>query len=84
MYGEAVFDRRDEVRDASEGGPTELADGQIAEEAFDPVQPRRRCGCEVHMETRMGCEPLPHFRVLVSRVIVADQMQGFFPWVFRG
>jgi type I restriction enzyme, R subunit len=48
--------------------------GEIAKKAFHHVEPRRTGGREVHMEARVACQPALHLRVLMSGVVVADQV----------
>ena len=47
----------------------------VAEEALDHVQPRRRGRREVHVEARVLGQPLLHLGMLVRGVVVADQVQ---------
>src|SRR5215469_16310684 len=48
--------------------------GEIAKEALDQIQPRRGSGSKVPVETRMLGQPSFDFGVLVSGVIVGDEM----------
>jgi len=48
---------------------------QVAEESLDHVQPGSAGRREVHMEPRVPLEPGLDLRVLVSGVVVDDQMQ---------
>lgn len=47
---------------------------QIAEEAFDEVEPRAARGSEVHMKTRVCGQPSPNALVSVRAVVVGDQV----------
>jgi len=64
-----------QLRHAGEHPAAQPLGGEVAEEALDPVQPRRRGGCEVHVETRMLGQPLLHDGMFVRGVVVGDQMQ---------
>ncbi len=51
--------------------------GEVAEEAFDHVQPRTAGGREVDMKPGMTSEPSLHFRMFVGGVVVNDQVKFF-------
>src|SRR5690606_71802 len=53
---------------------TDLFLSERGEPALDLIQPRGRCGREVHMESRMTSKPALHRRRFVRAVIVHDQM----------
>src|SRR6266511_6309046 len=61
--------------DAVVGGSAEFAGGQLAEPAFDEVQPGPAGGSEVQVEAGVGGQPLLDRRGLVGGVVVADQVQ---------
>ena len=62
---------------ASEHASPDPFRGEFAEEAFDQIEPGAARGCEMHMESGMPLEPPLHLRVLVGRIVVGDEMQGF-------
>jgi len=47
----------------------------VAKEPFDHVQPRRRGWREVHVKSRMFVQPCLHVGMLMSGVVVGDQVQ---------
>lgn len=50
--------------------------GQVAEEAFDPIEPRDRGGnkAEVHVESPVHFDPALDPWMVVGRIVVADQV----------
>lgn len=48
---------------------------QVAKPAFDEVQPRSARRREVDVKPRSPGQPASHFRMLVRRVVVADDVQ---------
>src|SRR5262245_28740217 len=61
--------------DAAKGTTPQTLVGEVAEEAFDEVQPRATGRCEMHMEPRMALQPRPDLRVFVSGVVVENDVQ---------
>jgi len=68
-------DRSDELTHASKTSPADAFVRQVAEPAFDHVQPRTRRRDEVQLEARMPPQPGGDPRVFVSPVVVHDQME---------
>lgn len=58
LYGGEPF------RHTGEHASAQPIDGQVAKEALDHVQSRRRGQREVHVKTRTLAQPRPHDRVL--------------------
>ena len=75
MHGDVFLEGRNQFGNAAEDTPAQPFGGQVAEEALDHVQPRRRGRVEVNGEAWMLCQPLLHLRMLVRGMVVADQMQ---------
>ena len=67
--------------EAVEDTVPEAINREIAEEAFDHVEPRGGNGREVDVEERMLREPATHLFVFMGGVVVRDQVQLF---VIRG
>jgi hypothetical protein len=65
-----------EFRDAREHAAADAIAGDQAEEAFDLVEPGRRGGREMHVETGMLGQPSLDRRVFMGRVVIRDQMQA--------
>src|SRR5215469_14857353 len=70
------------IRQFADCGETPRGDevGEIAKEALDQIQPRRGGGGEVHVEARMLGQPSFHLGVLVSGVVVGDEMDVKSGW----
>ncbi len=49
--------------------------GDVAEPAFDHIQPRTAVGREVDVKAPMSLQPLPGVGILVRGVVIDDQMQ---------
>src|SRR5271166_2753711 len=64
-----------EFRDTREHAATDAITSDQAEEAFDLVEPGRRGGREMHVETGMLGQPSLDRRVFMGRVVIRDQMQ---------
>ncbi len=77
MLGDVGFDGTDQFRDAGKYAAAQTLGGEVAEEAFDHIQPRGRGGGEMHVETRVFLQPFLDLGVLVGGVVVADQMKRF-------
>jgi len=65
----------DQFRNAAEYSAADSLIGNLAEPAFDHIQPGTRCWNEVQMKARMSSHPGFYARMLVGRVIVHDQMK---------
>ena len=61
-----------EVCDGFEDAAPDSPAGDDGEEAFDGVEPRGRCGCEMEDPARMIRQPFPDLRVLMGGVVVGD------------
>jgi len=70
-----MIGRFDQVLHAGKHTAAQSLVSDVAEEALDHVQPRRRSGREVHVESPVLVQPLLHHGVLVRGVVVADQVQ---------
>src|SRR6185312_15148800 len=77
MLFDVGFNGGDQLRYAGKYTPTQTLARQVAEEAFDHIQPRCRGGSEMDVETWMFLQPLLHGGMLVGGIVVTDQMQGF-------
>ena len=71
---EVLFDSGFEFGNAFEDTAPDAFVSNAPEEAFDLVEPRRRCWGEVHMKTRMALKPRLDFGVLVCGVVVGNQV----------
>ncbi len=77
MRGDVLLDSGDQFGHAAEDATRQAIAGKATGEALDDVEPgsgRRR---EMNVEARMLLQPRLDLRMLVCRVVVADQMQGF-------
>ena len=77
MGVDVLVDRADQVVHAREAATPQRLAVQVSEEPLDHVQPgcaRRR---EVKMKTLVALGPRQDLRVLVRRVVVADQVHRF-------
>ncbi len=52
----------------------DLVGGQVAEEDFDPVEPRDRGGRKVHLESPMHIDPAMDPGMVVGRIVLADHV----------
>ncbi len=75
MLLDVVEDAGLKLLDAGEDAAPELVFGQVAEEALDHVEPAAGGRREVEVEARMPCGPLQHVGMLVSGVVVDDEMK---------
>ena len=71
---EIVTNCRLKVGNTAKATSAQAATGQIGEQALDHVEPGRGGRREVHMEAWMALKPAPHGGMLVSSVIVGNQM----------
>lgn len=76
------FNGTDQLRDSGKYASAQALAGQVAEEAFNHIQPRCGGGGEMNVEMRVFLQPLLDLWVLVGGVIVTDQMKGFVFWRF--
>ena len=77
VLGQEAFNGPLQLDDAFEDATLETAFGENGKEAFDGIQPGRRCWREVEDETRMPGQPFDDLWVLVSRIVVEDHMNDF-------
>jgi hypothetical protein len=59
-----------QLLDAAKDAAAQSIFGQVAEEAFDPVQPRAAGRREMHVKAGMAVEPALHPGMFVSGVVV--------------
>ena len=69
-----IADGNDELLQVPENSAPDSAFCQIAEEAFDHVQPRGRSWREVHMEAFVSFQPALDALMFVGTVVVADDV----------
>ena len=69
------FDSSDQVADRSKHPTPNALVGEIAKPTFDHVKPRTASRHKMQMESGMAFEPRFDFGMLMSGVIVHDQMQ---------
>jgi len=77
-FGEEAVDCILEFSDGTENAPPEAALGQQGEQALDCIEPGYRRGSEVEDEARMVHEALEDLRMLVSGIVVDDDVDGEF------
>ena len=75
VFGEVAVDGDLQVGHTPEDAASDALAGDLGEEAFDEIQPRRRGGREMQTEPGMLREPPLHVRMLVGGVVVDHQMQ---------
>lgn len=83
MTVEIFFDDADQILDAMKTFATNTFVRDLAEPPFDHVQPGARCWDKVEMKSWMPLEPGYDVGMLVSSIIVYDQMQIHGRWSFR-
>jgi len=65
----------DQLLDIAEAASSQAVFSEIAEEAFDHVQPRTAGRCEVKVKPRMARQPPLHLRMFVRRVTIDNQVE---------
>jgi hypothetical protein len=65
----------DQLADAGKAALADNVVGQLAEETFDKIEPRRAGGSEVKVNSRVLFEPSENNGMLVGGVVVDDQMK---------
>ena len=80
MISHILCDRADEFADIVETASTDLLVRQLPEPPLDHIQPRTGSRDEMKLKTRMSFQPGFDARVLVSPVIVHDEMQVEVLW----
>ena len=77
MHSDVLRDGGDGLRDAAKYTAPQPFGGDVTKGALDHLEPGRRRRGEMDMETGMLSKPRADLGMLVRRVVVADQMQGF-------
>ena len=77
---DVLVNGRHQLRHAGKHAPTQSIGRDVAKEPLDHVQPRGRGRREVHVKSRVFCQPRLHLGVLVRGVVVGDQMQRLVLW----
>ena len=72
--GDEAVDGGLEIDDGAEDAALEAALGELGEEAFDGIEPGARGRGEVEDEALVPVEPSTDLRVLVSGVVVEDDV----------
>ena len=75
MIIDIVIDRFDQYGYIPKRATTDALVGNLAEPPFDHVQPRTRSRNKVQVKPRISFEPSLHAGMLVSSVIVHNQVQ---------
>jgi len=71
---DVAVDGLDKFVDAGYGQSLQLSSRQFGEEAFDEVEPRRRCRNEVEVHPRVFCEPSAYLGMLVRGIVIEDHV----------
>ena len=69
-----IVDGAGQFGDAAEHADSQSPDRDIAEEALGHIQPRGRGWREMHVKARMLDKPGLNHRMLMGRVVIADQV----------
>src|SRR5664280_2814961 len=72
VFDDEAIDGGLQIDDRYENAAFQSPPGELGEEAFDGVEPGRRCGREVEGPAWMPGQPLAHLRMLVGCVVVDD------------
>ena len=75
-FSDEAIDGSLEIDEGVEDAALEPPPGEFGEEAFDGVEPRRRCWREVENKPLVAIEPSPDFWMLMGGVVVEDDMDG--------
>ncbi len=75
-----ALDMSDEISDTAEGATSDGPLGDDVEPDLDLIEPRRVRRRVVDVKARSGCEPSSNLGVLVSRVVVDDEMDVQLLW----
>ena len=75
VLDQVVVNGGDQIRHATEDATAEALPRQLAEPAFDEIEPRGARRREMQREAGMRAEPLSDGRMLVGPVIVQDDVQ---------
>ena len=70
-----VLDRLFQLLHAAEDSVANSIAGNVAEPAFDNVQPRTAGRGKVHVESLVALQPVLDFGMLVRGIVIDDQMQ---------
>lgn len=74
MFREIIGDGGFELADAAEGAATNALARDRPKESFDLIDPRRACGCEVNLVTRVPGQPAADLGRFVRSVVVHDEV----------
>ena len=69
------FDSSNQFWNTFKDAPANSLACNFAEPSFHKVQPRRTGQREMQVETRMVLEPCFHIRVVVSAIVIQDEME---------
>ena len=75
---DVLLDGPDQIGNAAEDTSSNALRGELAEEAFDEIQPGRAGRSEVYVEARMFRQPPSYRRMFVRCVVVDDQVEVVF------
>ena len=75
MFSDVTFNCFDERFDAVERSSANSLVGYLPKPSFYQIKPGAGGRCEMHMEVMVAFQPALHFRVLVRRVIVHDEVK---------
>jgi hypothetical protein len=75
---DVVADGHDELFEVFEDAAAQLVLGQVAEEAFDHIEPTGRGWGEVDMEALVTVQPADDLLVFMRGIVIADQVDMFF------
>ena len=75
-FGDEAIDGGLEINEGVEDAALEPPSGEFGEEAFDGVEPRRRCWREVEDKPLVTIEPIADLWMLMGGVVVEDDMDG--------
>ena len=82
VFLDECHNRVDQLPDSTERAATQPFVGDFAEPALDQIQPRTARGNEMNVESPMPFQPRLDLGMLVSGVVVHDQVQVQVRWCF--
>ncbi len=71
---DGIADGGNQLFEVLEDALPDLVGGQVAGEAFDPIEPRDRGGSKAHVESPVHFDPALDPWMDVGRIVVADQV----------
>ena len=74
MFADVAANGGDQRRHTAEGPPAQALAGNVGEEAFDEIQPRRSGRREVEMNPRVLHEPRLHSRMFMGAIVIENEM----------